>query len=71
MNTQTHQVQDSTLIENQILLTNLQGNVLQLEGRTNNQVLGVKELKKIRGVFGRKSRQILRPAKRDAGREEK
>ena len=33
-----------TLIYHQILLTNLQGNVLKLEGRINNQILGVKGL---------------------------
>ena len=29
------------LIQHQILVTNLQGNVLQQEGRINNQILGV------------------------------
>ena len=43
-NTQTHQVQVITLIAQQILATNLQGNVQQLEGRINNQILGVKGL---------------------------
>ena len=33
-----------TLIYHQILITNLQGNVLKLEGRINNQILGVKGL---------------------------
>ena len=30
------------LIEQQIRVTNLQANVLQLEGRINSQILGVK-----------------------------
>ena len=69
-NTQTHQVKDITLIENHIFLTNSNGNVQQLEGRINNQILGVKGLnKKIRGLFGRKLKQILRLAKRDAGKD--
>ena len=42
-NAQTNQV-EVILIYHQILVTNLQGNVLQLEGRINNQILGVKEL---------------------------
>ena len=29
------------LMQHQILVTNLQGNVLQQEGRINNQILGV------------------------------
>ena len=34
--------------------------------------MGVKELtKKIRGLFGRKLEQILRPAKQDAGKDGK
>ena len=33
-----------TLIYHQILITNLQGNVLKLEGRINNEILGVKGL---------------------------
>ena len=33
-----------TLIYHQILTTNLQGNVLKLEGRINNEILGVKGL---------------------------
>ena len=33
-----------TLIYHQILITYLQGNVLKLEGRINNQILGVKGL---------------------------
>ena len=40
-NTQTYQVQVAILIQHQILVTNLQ----QLEGRINNQILGVKGLK--------------------------
>ena len=31
-------------MQNQILTKNLQGNVSQLEGRINNQILGVKGL---------------------------
>ena len=42
----SHQVQDITLIEHQILITNLQGNIYQLKGRINNQILGVKGLRK-------------------------
>ena len=33
-----------TLIYHQILITNLQGNMLKLERRINNQILGVKGL---------------------------
>ena len=33
-----------TLIKHQILVTNLQGNVWQPEGRINNQILGIKGL---------------------------
>ena len=36
--------QDIILIEHQILVTNLQGNVLQLQGRINYKILGVKGL---------------------------
>ena len=39
-----YHVQGIILIERQILVTNLQGNVQQLEGRINNQILGVKGL---------------------------
>ena len=39
---QTHQVQFITLIEHQVLVINLLGNVLKLEGRIDNQILGVK-----------------------------
>ena len=42
--TQTYQVQDFILIAPQILKTNLQGNVWQLEERINNQILGVEGL---------------------------
>ena len=42
--TQTYQVQDFILIAHQILKTNLQGNVWQLEERINNQILGVEGL---------------------------
>ena len=43
-NTQTYQVQDIILMKHQFLITNLQGNVLQLKGRINNQILGVQGL---------------------------
>ena len=43
-NTQMHQVEVVILIQLQILVTNLQGNVSQQEGRINNQILGVKGL---------------------------
>ena len=36
------QVEVVNLIWHQILVTNLQGNVQQLDGRINNQILGVK-----------------------------
>ena len=38
------QVEVVTLIYHQILITNTQGNELKLEGRINNQILGVKGL---------------------------
>ena len=44
-NIQTHQVKVVFLIWHNILITYLQGNVLQLEGRINNQIFGVKGLK--------------------------
>ena len=44
-NTQTFQVEVVILIKHQILITNLQGNVWQREGRINDQILGVKGLK--------------------------
>ena len=40
-NTQTHQVEIVILIKHQILATSLQGNVQQLEGRIDNQIMGV------------------------------
>ena len=40
-NTQTHQVEIVILIKHQILVTSLQGNVQQLEGRIDNQIMGV------------------------------
>ena len=43
-NTQTYQVHNIILIEHQILITNLQGDVKQLKERINNQVLGVNGL---------------------------
>ena len=43
-NTQTYQVEVVILIQYHILVTYLQGNVKQLEGRINNQILGVKGL---------------------------
>ena len=39
-NIQSYQV-EVILIQHQILITNLQGNVLQLEGRITIQILGV------------------------------
>ena len=42
---QTYQVKAVILIWHQVLTTNLQGNVQQLEGRINNQILGVDGLK--------------------------
>ena len=43
-NTQTYQVEAAILIKHQALITKLQGNVQLLEGRINNQILGVKGL---------------------------
>ena len=43
-NTQTNRVQVLIVIQHQILVINLQGNVLQLGGRINNQILGLKGL---------------------------
>ena len=43
-NFQTYQVEVVILIERKILITKLQGNVEQLEGRINNKILGVKGL---------------------------
>ena len=40
-NIQTYQVEVVILIPHQILITKLQGNVLQLEVRMKNQILGV------------------------------
>ena len=39
-----YQVEVVILIKHQILATNLQGNIELLEGRINNQILGVKGL---------------------------
>ena len=36
-NIQSHQVEAAILIQHQVLITNLQGNVEQLKGRINNQ----------------------------------
>ena len=44
-NIQTYQVEAALLIWHQVLITDLQGNMLQLEGRIYNQVLGVRELR--------------------------
>ena len=44
-NTQTNQVEVVIFIQHQILVTNLQGDVLQLEERINNQILGLKGLR--------------------------
>ena len=41
-NTQTYQVEVVVLIKYQILVTNLQGCLHQLEGRINDQTLGFK-----------------------------
>ena len=41
-NTQTYQVEVVVLIKHQILVTNLQGSLQQLEGRINDQTLGFK-----------------------------
>ena len=43
-NTQTYQVEVVILIQYQILLTNFPGIEKKLEGRVNNQILGVKGL---------------------------
>ena len=43
-NSQTYQVVVICLIKHQILVTNLQGNVVQLERRIYNHILGVQEL---------------------------
>ena len=43
-NIQTHQLEAAILIQHQVLITNLQGSVQQLQGRINNQILGVKGL---------------------------
>ena len=45
-NTQTYQLKVVViLIKQQILVTNLQGNVLQVEESISNQILGVKGVK--------------------------
>ena len=41
---QTYQVEAAILIQHQVLITNLQGSVQQLEERINNQILGEKGL---------------------------
>ena len=43
-NTQTYQVKVVILIYHQILMTNLQGHLQQVERRVNNQILGIKGL---------------------------
>ena len=43
-NIQTNRVEVVILIQHQILVINLQVDVLQLEGRINNQILGLKGL---------------------------
>ena len=45
MRLQTFQVEASILLQYHVLITNLQGNVQQLEGRINDQNLGIKCLK--------------------------
>ena len=44
-NNQTNQVEVVIFIQHQILVTNLQGDVLQLEERINNQILGLTGLR--------------------------
>ena len=46
-NTQTYQVKVVILIYHQILMTNLQGHLQQVERRVNNQILGLKGLKSL------------------------
>ena len=46
-NTKTYQVKVVILILHQVLVTNLQGNVQQLEGRINNQIFEVERLKPV------------------------
>ena len=41
-NIETYQVETAILIQHQVLITNLQANVNQLEGRINCQILGFK-----------------------------
>ena len=53
-NTQTNQV-EVFLIQHQILITNLQEDVLQLEGRINNHILGLKGLRASTCQVGEKS----------------
>ena len=43
-NSRNYQIQVVTLIQHQIIFNNLQGNVQQLEGRIENQILEVKRL---------------------------
>ena len=43
-NSQTYQIEVFVMIQHNVLRTNSQGNVLQFEGRINNQILGVKGL---------------------------
>ena len=43
-NIQTNRVEVLIVIQHQILVINLQRDVLQLEGRINNQILGLKGL---------------------------
>ena len=41
-----------TLIEHQVLVSNIQGNVWQQQGRINYQILGVKEgVRLIKGLY--------------------
>lgn len=42
---QTYQVEVVILFKHQILIINLHGNVYQLEGRINKQILGAEELR--------------------------
>ena len=44
-NTQTYQVEVAILILRQILVTNFKANIKQIEGRINNQILGINGVK--------------------------
>ena len=57
-NVHTYQVKAAILIKHQILVTNLQGYILQLEGRVNNQILGVKEYLRSKKIKSRTEKYI-------------